>query len=265
MNHDSWESAMRQGQFFWYDIMTTDTKAAARFYSHVVGWGTQAQSTGDKEYTLFTVDGQGVAGLMPIPEEVARHGAKPAWLGYISVEDVDVAAGKLKQAGGTVHREPQTVPGIIRFAVVSDNQGAGFLIARGLSKEAMPEFPPDTPGTVGWRELYANDGKAAFAFYATLFGWTQADSFDMGEMGTYQLFATGGAAPVGGLMTRPPSIPQPFWGYYFNVPAIDAAAERVKAAGGTLMMGPHQVPGGQWIVQCKDPQDAAFALIARKR
>ena len=256
---------MSKGQFFWYDIMTTDTKAAARFYSAVVGWGTQQQAAGDKEYTLFTVNGQGVAGLMPIPEDVARQGAKPAWLGYVSVEDVDAAAAKLKKLGGTIHREPQTVPGIIRFAVVSDNQGAAFYVARGLAKEAMPEFPVDTAGTIGWRELYAAEGKGAFAFYEALFGWTKADSFDMGEMGTYQLFATGGATAAGGMMTKPPTIPRPFWGYYFNVPAIDAAAARVTAGGGTIMMGPHQVPGGQWILQCKDPQDAYFALVARKR
>jgi predicted enzyme related to lactoylglutathione lyase len=256
---------MSQGQFFWYDIMTTDTKAAARFYSAVVGWGTQEQGAAGKEYTLFTVNGQGVAGLMPIPEDVAQHGAKPGWLGYISVEDVDAAAAKLKQLGGTVHREPQTVPGIIRFAVVSDNQGAAFYVARGLAKETMPELPVDTAGTVGWRELYAYDWKAAFAFYANMFGWTKADALDMGEMGTYQLFTTGGGAPVGGMMTKPPSIPRPFWGYYFNVPAIDAAADRVKSAGGRIMMGPHEVPGGQWIVQCEDPQGAYFALVARKR
>jgi predicted enzyme related to lactoylglutathione lyase len=157
------------------------------------------------------------------------------------------------------------VTGIIRFAVVSDNQGAPFHVARGLAKETMPEFPVDTAGTVGWRELYANDGKAAFAFYEKMFGWTRADTFDMGEMGIYQLFTTGGGAPVGGIMTKPPSIPRPFWGYYFNVPAIDAAADRVKSAGGTIMMGPHQVPGGQWILQCTDPQDAYFALLARNR
>jgi predicted enzyme related to lactoylglutathione lyase len=215
-----------------------DTKAAARFYSSVVGWGTQEQGAAGKEYTLFTVNGQGVARLMPIPEDVAQHGAKPAWLGYMSVEDVDAAAVKLKQLGGTVHREPQTVPGIIRFAVVPDNQGAAFYVARGLAKEAMPEFPIDTPGTVGWHELYATEWKAAFAFYEAMFGWIRADSFGMGELGTYQLFATGGGAPVGGMMTKPPGIPRPFWGYYFNVPAIDAAADRVTAAGGTIMMSP---------------------------
>jgi predicted enzyme related to lactoylglutathione lyase len=254
-----------QGQFFWYDVMTTDTRAAARFYSHVVGWGTQEAGAAGKEYTVFTVDGQGVAGLMPIPEDAAKHGVKPAWMGYIAADDVDAAVAKLKQNGGTLHRGPETVPGIIRFAVVSDPQGAGFLIARGLSKEARPEFPPGASGTIGWHELYAREWKSAFAFYRTMFGWSQAESFDMGEMGTYQLFKTGGDESIGGMMTKPAQIPQPFWGYYFNVPAIDAAAERVKSAGGTVVMGPHQVPGGQWILQGTDPQGAYFALIASKR
>jgi predicted enzyme related to lactoylglutathione lyase len=253
-----------QGKFFWYDIMTSAPKAAAKFYSDAVGWGTQDGGAGGKEYTLFTVNGQGVAGLMAIPDEVAKQGAKPAWLGYVAVDDVDKAVVKLKQEGGMVHREPETVPGIIRFAVVSDPQGAAFYVAKGLSEETPPELPAGTPGTIGWRELYAGEWKAAFAFYEKMFGWTKAESFDMGPMGTYQLFATG-EAPVGGMMTKHEAIPRPNWGYYFNVPAIDAAADRVKAAGGIVMMGPHEVPGGQWIVQCTDPQGAYFALVALKR
>jgi uncharacterized protein len=260
----STEYSVMQGQFFWYDIMTTDTKAAAKFYADVVGWGIQNADTGGKEYTVFTANGQGVAGLMPIPEEADKQGVRPAWMGYVAVDDVDAAAAKLKREGGTVHRPPETVPGVIRFAVVSDPQGAGFYIARGLSTDSPPPLPPGTAGTIGWRELFANEWQAAFSFYQTLFGWTKADALDMGEMGTYQLFATG-AEPVGGMMTRPAAIPRPFWGYYFNVPAIDAAVGRVKAAGGTINMGPHEVPGSLWIIQCTDPQGAYFALVSAKR
>ena len=54
-------------QFFWYDVMTTDTKAAESFYRHVVGWGTESAGAGNPDYTLFTVDGQHAAGLMAIP------------------------------------------------------------------------------------------------------------------------------------------------------------------------------------------------------
>jgi len=87
----------------------------------------------------------------------------------------------------------------------------------------------------------------------------------MGEQGgVYQLFATG-ADPVGGMMTRPSVIPRPYWGYYFNVSAIDAAADRVESAGGKVINGPHEVPGPMYIIQCMDPQGAFFALVAPKR
>jgi len=94
--------------------------------------------------------------------------------------------------------------------------------------------------------------------------WTKAEARDMGPMGVYQLFATGGA-PVGGMVTKPPQVPVPNWLYYFNVDGIDAAAARVTEGGGQVFMGPHEVPGGQWIVQCRDPQGAVFALVALKR
>lgn len=253
------------GQFFWYDIMTTDTQAAALFYGHVVGWGVQNADADDKEYSIFTVNGQGVAGLMPIPSDAAKQGATPAWMGYVAVDDVDAAAEKLKREGGAVHKGPITIPGIIRFAVVSDPQGAGFLVARGLSNDVPPPLPLGTPGTIGWRELYAAEWQSAFAFYEKMFGWTKAMAHDMGDPGcVYQLFATG-ADPVGGMMTKPPAIPRPHWGYYFNVPALDAAADRVKSAGGQVINGPHEVPGSMYIIQCVDPQGAYFALVAPKR
>jgi predicted enzyme related to lactoylglutathione lyase len=227
-------------KFFWYDVMTTDTKAARGFYCEVVGWGAQDSPAPGMDYTVLTVNGQGVAGLMPIPDDTREAGVPPMWMGYIAVDDVDEAAGRLEREGGNVHRAPTDVPGIIRFAVVADPQGAGFIIAKGLMENAPPELPPGTPGTVGWRELYAADGEAAFAFYERMFGWTKGEAMDMGPMGKYQLFATGGAN-VGGMMTKPPAVPVPHWTYYFNVPSIDTAAARVTAGGGKIINGPMQV------------------------
>jgi len=65
------------------------------------------------------------------------------------------------------------------------------------------------------------------------------------------------------MMTKPEAMPVPFWNYYFNVEAINAAAERVTGAGGQIINGPHQVPGGGWIVQGLDPQGAMFSLLAQ--
>ena len=123
---------------------------------------------------------------------------------------------------------------------------------------------PGGPGHVGSHELYASDWESAFAFYAGQFGWTKATSVDMGPMGTYQLFAAGGD-PIGGMMTKPQSMPSPAWQYYFNVGEIDAAVARVTSNGGQVLHGPHEVPGGSWIVQAMDPQGAMFALVAPRR
>jgi uncharacterized protein len=65
---------------------------------------------------------------------------------------------------------------------------------------------------------------------------------------------------MGGMVTRAPVVPAPFWLYYFNVGDVDAAARRVKAAGGQIFNGPVQLPGGNRIVQCSDPQGVIFAL-----
>lgn len=251
-------------KFFWYDVMATDTTAARRFYCDVVGWGAQASPAPGMDYTVFLVNDRGVAGLLPIPDDARRAGIPPMWMGYIAVDDVDEAAKRLEREGGKVHRPPTEVPGIIRFAVVADPQGAGFIIAKGLVANAPPELDPSTAGTVGWHELYATDGGSAFAFYERMFGWTKGDAMDMGPMGKYQLFATGGIN-VGGMMTKPPAVPVPHWTFYFNVPAIDAVASRVTSGGGKIINGPIQVPGGQWIVNCLDPQGAGFALVAPQR
>lgn len=252
--------------FFWYDVMTTDTKAARKYYSDVVGWETEDTGPAGNGYILFKTHGQAVAGLMAIPEDAAKHGARPAWMGYIGVDDVDAAAKHLQQEGGKILREPVDVPGIIRFAVVTDPQGAAFLIAKAQSPQnAPPPLPVGTDGTMGWRELYAADWKTVFPFYEKMFGWTKAEAIDMGPMGTYQLFAAG-AHPIGGMMTKPADMPAPpHWGFYINVPAIDAGVARITAGGGKILNGPMEVPGGQWVVNAMDPQGAAFSLVALKR
>jgi predicted enzyme related to lactoylglutathione lyase len=140
--------------FFWYDLVTGDTAAAAKFYGDVVGWTYEDMSQSGNAYGIFKVGDAGVAGLMPFPEGMKGH---PGWNGYIAVDDVDAAAAKLKDLGGIVHRGPIEVPGVIKFAVVADPQGAVFLIAKGLSEPPMPQLPIGTPGTIGWRELFATD------------------------------------------------------------------------------------------------------------
>ena len=83
----------------------------------------------------------------------------------------------------------------------------------------------------------------------------------MGPGGTYQLFVVGGA-PAGGMFNKQAAEPHPYWLYYFNVKGINAAAKRVKDKKGEVLNGPMQVPGGSWIINCRDPQGAMFALVS---
>jgi predicted enzyme related to lactoylglutathione lyase len=249
--------------FVWYELMTSDAKAAEGFYRTVVGWTAQDSGQAGMDYTLLLAGEVPTAGLMTLPKEACDAGAKPGWTGYVGVDDVDAYAGRVTKAGGAVHVPPTDIPNVGRFAMVADPQGAVFCLFKGTSE--MPQSAPDPnkPGQVGWHELMAVDGGKAFEFYAGLFGWTKDEAIDMGAMGRYQLFAAGGPA-IGGMMNKMAEMPVPFWSYYFQVDSVGAALERLKSAGGKVINGPMEVPGGSWIVQGFDPQGAMFSLVSPK-
>ena len=248
----------------WYDMMTPDLKAAEKFYAKVVGWKIADAGMPGMSYSILSAGDVMVGGMMQTPKGDEGMQNPPRWHGHIYVPDVDAYAKRVVQAGGSIHRDPADIPGIGRFAVASDPQGASFIMFKPNSSEEPKPVPPNTAGHIGWHELAAGDGKTAWEFYSKLFGWTKDRDLDMGKMGIYRTFATGGEA-VGGMMTKMPDTPKPHWLYYFEVDAIDAAAARVTKAGGKITMGPQEVPTSQWIVQCTDPQGAAFAMVSFKR
>src|SRR5438270_7635814 len=90
-----------QGDFIWYELMTTDAEAAKNFYDAVVGWNIHE---GAPEYGGYRMigrsDGKYAGGVLPITDEMQQHGARPAWLGYIHVPDVDQAVSAIEQTGG---------------------------------------------------------------------------------------------------------------------------------------------------------------------
>ena len=254
----------KDNSFFWYELMTSDPKAAEAFYAKVVGWTPEAWD-GPMPYTVMKAGEHGIGGIMAIPDEVCEAGGRPGWLGYVKVADADRAAADSKAAGGTVTREPDDIPKVGRFAVLADPQGAIFMVLAPSGPDVAP--PPMGAGHVGWHELYTSDNAQAFAFYEKVFGWQKKDALDMGPMGTYQLFADTrekDCGATGGMMNLPPNVPRPVWGFYFAVDAIDAAVERVTAGGGQVFHGPTEVPGGAWIINAIDPQGAHFSLVGAR-
>lgn len=247
-----------QSSFVWYELMTSDVAAAKAFYAGVVGWKTEDMPMPGMTYTLLRMGEVQVGGMMPLPKDASDAGMRPCWVGYIAVDDVDGAATKVQGLGGKIYVAPTDIPGVGRFAVAADPQGANFNLFKPL--QAGQRSVSTEPGQIGWHELHTNDWPKALDFYSSMFGWVKAEGVDMGPMGVYQLFTVGGIQ-TGAMFNSPAAQAARYWLYYFNVGDIDAAAKRVSDGGGKIMMGPHQVPGGSSIVQAADPQGAAFALV----
>jgi len=251
------------GRFVWYELMTTDLAAARAFYDTVVGWSSSNTNMPGMEYWMFKVGDSQAAGLMSIPEEAAKMGARPQWTGYVEVADVDAAAALVTANGGAVYQQPSDIPDVGRFAIIADPAGAALALFHSAHPEMDQPASMEEPGRVGWNELYGADPATGFDFYAKLFGWQKQQAMDMGDMGPYQMFGFG-EMMLGGMMKLPPNVPTANWTYYFNVGNIDEAAERVKAAGGQVVAEPMEVPGGGWVLRAADPQGAGFALIGRR-
>ena len=254
---------MGHGRFAWYELVTSDVEAAKAFYAEVVGWDTADAGISGMAYTLFTAGKSSVSGLLKLPEDAMKLGVRPSWTGYVGVNDVDATVDSVKQLGGAVYVPPTDIPNVSRFSVIADPQRATLALLKWLRPDLSQSIELGAPGHVGWHELLATDWEKAWAFYGPLFGWRKALA-DTDVMGTYQLFSVEGQM-IGGMFTKPTTVPTPFWLYYFNIGDIDRAAERVNACSGQVINGPVEVPDGSWVVQCTDPQGAIFGLVGKRR
>jgi predicted enzyme related to lactoylglutathione lyase len=246
------------GRFCWYELMTTDPGAAPGFYAAVTGWGTQAWEGGSMPYTMWMNGENPIGGIMELPEEARAGGAPPHWLAYVSTATIEETTEKAKELGGTVLHGPMELPEVGTITVIQDPQGAVFCAFQPATYTPGHDGPPAI-GEFSWHELATTDWEAAWTFYSKLFGWQKADAMDMGEMGTYQMYHRG-AHPLGGIFNKPPEMPVSCWVLYVRVPDVAAAVSQVTAMGGKVLMGPMEVPGGDLVAQCSDPQGALFAL-----
>lgn len=256
-------NATNAGRFVWYELLTTDPKAAIAFYCDVVGWTTQAWEGGDS--TMWLSSQGPLGGVSTLPEEAKKIGAPPHWQANVEVVNVDATVAKVKELGGKVYVAPADVPKVGRFAVVGDPQGASMAVF--TPGAAMASHDTSKAGELSWSELYTTDHEAAFRFYQQLFGWERLAEHDMGAMGKYLLWGRGGKQ-LGGMMTTPKGMKTPdgkeippSWMYYVTVADLDAALTRARRKDARVLNGPMDVPGGQRIVQLMDPQGAAFALV----
>lgn len=245
------------GNFVWYDHLAKDPNAAIAFYTEVVGWKTQPFD-GTDHYIMWLGSQGPLGGVMKLPDDAAKMGTPPHWIGNVQVADVDATVALAKKLGGKVYKEPADIPTVGRFAVIADPQGASVSIFKPNGPMTLHDSSKE--GEFCWNELLTSDSAAAFKFYSEIFGWKTLQEMDMGPMGTYRIFGVGDAR-FGGMMTTPKGAPMPpMWLFYVETRDLDAAMGRATKRGAKVMNGPMEVPGGARIVQLMDPQGAGFAL-----
>lgn len=260
------------GTFIWYELMTRDAQAAARFYGEVVGWRIAAErdaNAGDIDYRMILrADGGHAGGVLVLSEAMCAGGARPCWLGYLDVDDVDAAIAAMLADGSTVQMPPVDLP-VGRIAMLCDPQGAPFYVMKPIPPAGQADASSDvfshmSAQHVRWNELATSDPLAAIAFYTRHFEWTQEGDMDMGELGKYRFLQREGA-PIGAVMPRMPDMPVTAWRFYIGVDDIDRAVAAIAKQGGQVCHDPVEIPGGEFAVNAVDPQGAAFGLVGPRR
>ena len=261
------EQSRLQGSHIWYELMATNPDEAKTFYDSVVpGWSFGERIPGDQDYRMISrSDGGFAGGVLRLTDVMRQHGARPIWMGYIGVDDVDRTVAEIESRGGKTLLPAFDIPQG-RIAMVADPQGNPLYVMtpippEGSDKQESDVFSNDQEQRVGWNELTTPDPVAARRFYGELFGWKSDDFMDMGEYGEYRFFDHG-SKRIGAVSAVVAGAPQG-WRYYIRVPSIAKAADAAKAGGGSITMGPMEVPGGDHIVIGIDPQGAEFALVGK--
>ena len=251
------------GSFIWYELMTADASASAEFYAGLLGW----RMDGDPHYLHINASEGMVGGMLQLTPDMTSGGARPAWVAYINVEDVDRGLAAIEAQGGRVLMPARDMENVGRFAMVADPQGAPFYVMRPTPPADRPDEPSNAfaaerpmRGHCAWNELSTTDPAAAWRFYGELFGWAKDGEMDMGDLGQYEFIRHGGHM-IGAIMPKMPQMPVSAWTFYFRVADIDAAASYIKDRGGTLLMEPVEIPGGDYSLNAMDGQGAAFGLV----
>jgi uncharacterized protein len=243
------------GTFSYVELATSDSAGAKDFYRGLFGWATEDVPISEgMTYTMLKLGGKTVGALYQ--SEQAPH---PAWLSYVTVEDVDAAASRAKELSANVITEPFDVMEAGRMAVLQDPSGAVFAIWQ--AKEAIGAEVVNVPGSLTMNQLNTTDTGAAERFYTELFGW-RAEQVAAGEQAFWSLY--NGDRLNGAMMALPDQqakagVPS-HWLVYFTSSDLDASVARIGELGGEVVVPPMPIPAGRFAI-ARDPQGAVFALF----
>jgi predicted enzyme related to lactoylglutathione lyase len=247
--------ANQTGRFVWRDLLTTDPAKSEAFYTSLFGWTINSADMGSGEYRMWRNGDTDLGGITKINES---EGIPPYWLSYIATPNVDETTSKAIELGSSAPNPGMDIPGVGRFSVVLDPQGAAFSPFTDTSGTDVPEGQIPPVGGVSWNELMSKDAQASKSFYSHVFGYT-ADDQDMGGM-PYTILNRGDIMEAG-ILQAPDGAPMPTaWVIYFVVANIDDSIAKAEELGGKNLSGIIEVPGIGRVAMVMDSLGALFGL-----
>lgn len=259
------------GMPIWYELMTPDPEAVAPFYRAVGGWEIPAEGTpmpnGSEYREIKRPDGGNLGGVLTLTQAMQDGGARASWIPYFHVQGVEDACSRAEGMGGETHMPP-TKMHVGTLAMLADGQSAPFYLMDPTPPADRPDAKSDVwdrekAGHCRWNELATTDAPAAKAFYTELLGWKSDSSMPMGPTGDYLFLECEGNA-IGAINPMIGEGQHPMWLLYLGVDDIGRAVEAAKANGGTVLNGPHEVPGGDQVFVATDPAGARIAFVGPK-
>jgi hypothetical protein len=235
----------------WVDVTSPDVAATTAFYSALFGWEAEPDPRPEAGgYTMYTQKGKYVAAASPPQQE----GIPPAWTTYIATDDVDAAAARVTEAGGTVLAEPFDVLEAGRMAVAQDPAGAVFGIWQAGRHHGAQLA--NEPGSLSWNECLTTDAAAAEAFYRAVFDYG-VRPIPMGDGEPYRVLEVDGRGVAG--MSQTTGVPH--WATTFNVDDTGATCVLAAELGGSVLSEPRDLPGIGRYATLQDPLGAVFGVI----
>ncbi len=254
------------GSFIWYELMTSDATAAAKFYGMVVGWeiADHADPQSGMDYRMIgRGDGGYNGGVLALTADMVEHGARPTWLGYLHVADVDGAVKAIVADGGRLLMPRKDLP-VGAIAMVADPMGTPFYVMAPIPPRESPTrratFLMSPP-----RSTCAGTNSRALTSRAqsgSMRSTSASNSRTACRWARWAVMTSSiTAAYASAIMQKAPQNPNAAWLFYFGVQSVTAAKAAIEKGGGKVMNGPHQVPGGDWVVIAVDPQGAVFGVV----
>lgn len=248
------------GKWVWFELSTSDVEKAKPFYTELLGWTINEKEMGGQKYNSIVAGEKEIGMIQALPADAKKQKLSPAWMGYVSVADVDAAVTAATGAGATVKMPAMDAPEIGRFAALTDPSGAMFGVVKS-AKGDEPDMMPKT-GQIVWFEHLSKDAKKAAevaGFYATVAGY-ENETTKMGK--TDYTLAKASGAPRMGFAKAPKANAAGKMAPYIMVSDTDATVKAATKLKGKVVMKATDVPNVGRVALLADPQGAVFGVMS---